>query len=152
MKNLIIVLFLFFGTTFFFSFNVHAQKNKAVDLGEYILDTLGISISEKSNPNAAKDKANNGWVAYWNVPLIIFEFSSKSATTAELLKYVRNKKNYKKISDVLGYNFFLIAVDTKSLFAVKVNGGEVTYEVIPNTKENESMFFFNDQHYLKKKL
>ena len=152
MKTSIISLLLFYIIISFLTFSVHAQKHKAVDLGEYILDTLGVSISERTNPNAAKDKAANGWVAYWNVPLIIFEFSSKSATHAELLKFVSNKKNYKKIADILGYNFFLISVDSKSLFAVKVNAGEVSYEIYPNTKENESMFFNNDQHYLKKKL
>ena len=152
MKNLIIVLFLFFSSSVFYSVNAHAQKNKAVDLGEYILDTLGISISEKSNPKAAKEKAQHGWVAYWNVPLIIFEYNGKSATPSQLLKFVRNKKNCRKIEAVLGYNFFLIAVDSKSLFTVNVIGGEVSYEIYPNTRENESMFFFNDQHYLKKKL
>ena len=111
MKNSIFVLF--FSVTVLHIFSSLAQKHKTVDLGEYILDTLGVSISEKSNPRDTEAKAAHGWVAFWNVPGIIFEYSGISATPAELLKFVRNKKNYKKIADVLGYNFFLIAVDSK---------------------------------------
>ena len=148
MKPAIITFLFLFSLINIQPINAHAQKHKVVDLGDYILDTLGVSIAEKSDPNASKLKTG----AYWNVPAIIFEYDGKSATPAELLKFLKDIKNYNKIKAVLGYKFILIAVDSKSMIYVTDNGGEISYQQYFNNRESDSDFFTNDRYYLKKKL
>ncbi|TSA50149.1 MAG: hypothetical protein D4R43_02710 [Sphingobacteriales bacterium] len=152
MKTTIITFLFLFSLISIQPINAHAQKHKVVDLGDYILDTLGLSIAEKSDPNAAKERTSHNWVAYWNVPGIIFEYDGKSASPSELLKFLQDKKNYKKIETVLGNKFCLIAADSKNLISVSGINGKITFKQYPNIRESESLFFMNDQYYLKKKL